>query len=112
MWQTLKPSLTKGTTPNVAAGGADTVCHPGVRVVVTQCPQAFKFYLIPHISSRHEENALRCDNGPLDFLGFFLGLENEREITEAEIFTFLSLPMEGILLTQRLNLHVDKENKI
>lgn len=42
---------------------------------------------------------------------FLLSLENETVTTEAEFFTFLNLPMEVVLITQRLTLHVDKENK-
>lgn len=39
VWQILKSSVTKGTTPNVIAGGVYAVGHPGGRVTVPQCPQ-------------------------------------------------------------------------
>lgn len=81
VWQTLKSSLTKGTTPNVIAGGDYTVCHPGERVT-TVSPDI-------HIIFNHSCFKPRCmrkihSEVAMDFLAFLLGLENETEITEAE----------------------------
>lgn len=53
VWQILKLSLTKGTTPNVISSHAYAVGHPGERVTASRCPQTFIIYLIPHFPSLH-----------------------------------------------------------
>lgn len=90
VWKALKPSLTKATAPNVIAGGAYAVFYAGVMVTVSPDihilfnPSCFKS---TYARKMHSDVVM----APWISWVFLLGLENEREITEAEFFTFLIL---------------------